>query len=479
MSDVVLSLQSIDKRFGEVQALAAASLTVRRGTIHAVLGENGAGKTTLMRIAFGAMRPDAGSISLDGVPVALASSRDAITRGLGMVHQHFTLVPAMTVAENVALGGKGRLRIGEVATRVRELADRTGLPVDPAVRVSQLGVGAQQRVEILKALHRNARILIMDEPTAVLAPQESDELFGWLRRFAADGGTVVLVTHKLTEALAVADDVTVLRRGARVVSAPASELRVDALVQAMTGNAIPGESAARRAHPAAREECVARLDSASVRDARGVMRLRDASLRCHAGEIIGLAGVEESGVHELVRILAGRLAPTSGSVSLPSLIGFIPEDRLRDAVIDAFTLAENLALRGAGARRGRMRWPAIAAQAAGVMARHDVRAPSPMTRAGVLSGGNQQKFVVGRELDEHPPLVVAENPVRGLDIRATDQVMREIAACAAAGSAVVIHSADVDELLPVADRMYVVFAGVVREVPVERAAVAAALVGAR
>jgi simple sugar transport system ATP-binding protein len=209
-----------------------------------------------------------------------------------------------------------------------------------------------------------------------------------------------------------------------------------------------------------------------------VVRVREASVECFAGEIIGLAGVEGSGVHELLRVLAGRLAPTTGVATLPPRIGFVPEDRLRDAVIEEFTLTENLALRGAGARHGRLPWSAMAAQTAGLMGRHDVRAPSPAARAGTLSGGNQQKFVVGRELDERPALVVAENPVRGLDIRSTAHVLRELAGSAAAGSAVVFYSADIDELLPLADRMLVVFAGRVREVAVERSAVANALVGA-
>lgn len=478
VSDHALALSDISKRFGDVHALASASLTVRRGTVHAVLGENGAGKTTLMRVAFGLVHPDAGRIAINGTPATLTSSVDAIARGVGMVHQHFTLVPAMTVAENIALGGRGRLKIGKVAAAVRQLTERTGLAVDPAARVDTLGVGAQQRVEILKALHGQARLLILDEPTAVLTPRESDELFAWLRRFVADGGTAVLVTHKLQEALAVADDVTVLRHGANVVSAPATALTVDALVRAMTGDETTAVAMVTRERDTARGACVAQFRSVGVRDARGVHRVREASADIHAGEIVGVAGVEGSGVHEVIRLFAGRMRATTGTVVVPSVIGFIPEDRLRDAVIPSFTLTENLALRGAGARHGRLHWPALESQTAGVMARHDVRAPSPTTRAGTLSGGNQQKFVVGRELDEHPPLVVAENPVRGLDIRATEHVLRELVASAAAGSAVVVYSADVDELLPLVDRMLVVFNGTLREVPVERAAVAAALVGA-
>ena len=488
VSESALALEAIDKRFGEVQALRGASLNVRRGTLHAVLGENGAGKTTLMRIAFGLMPSDAGGVYIDGAPVTLTSGADAICRGLGMVHQHFTLVPAMTAAENIALGGRGRLDVRAVAARVQALVERTGLRVDPSARIASLGVGAQQRVEILKALYSNARLLILDEPTAVLTPPETEELFAWLRRFVSEGGTAVLVTHKLQEALAVADDVTVLRRGQCVLAASSAQLDMTALVRAVTGddadepfskpdNATAASTAPTRRVPQ-RGACVARLDAVSARDARGVERVREATVDCFAGEIIGLAGVEGSGVHELLRLLAGRLTPSSGVATLPSRIGFIPEDRLRDAVIEEFTLTENVALRGAGARRGRMPWTAMAALTAGLMERHDVRALSPATRAGALSGGNQQKFVVGRELDEHPTLVVAENPVRGLDIRATAHVLRELAGSADAGSAVVFYSADIDELLPVADRMLVVFAGRVREVAVERAAVANALVGA-
>jgi simple sugar transport system ATP-binding protein len=395
-----------------------------------------------------------------------------------MVHQHFTLVPAMTAAENIALGGHGRLELRAVAARVQQLVERTGLRVDPSVRVAALGVGAQQRVEILKALYSDARVLILDEPTAVLTPSEAEELFAWLRRFVSDGGTAVLVTHKLPEALAIADDVTVLRRGQCVLTSAAAALDMQALVRAVTGDDAGGPSDIPRRRTPQRGDCVARLDAVSAHDARGVVRVHRATFDCFSGEIIGLAGVEGSGVHELLRLLAGRMAPSSGVATLPSRIGFIPEDRLHDAVIEEFTLTENLALRGAGERRGRMPWPALAAQTAGLMDRHDVRAPSPATHAGALSGGNQQKFVVARELDERPALVVAENPVRGLDIRATAHVLRELAGSADAGSAVVFYSADIDELLPLADRMLVVFAGQVREVAVDRSAVANALVGA-
>ncbi len=478
MSDSALTLHAIDKRFGAVQALSSASLEVRRGTLHAVLGENGAGKSTLMRIAFGMMRANGGTIAIGGAPTALTSSADAIARGLGMVHQHFTLVPAMTAAENIALGGHGLLNIRHVAARVQQLSEHTGLAVDPHARVDTLGVGAQQRVEILKALYSDAHTLILDEPTAVLTPRESDELFAWLRRFVASGGTAVLVTHKLQEAVAAADDVTVLRRGRCVHTSRAADVGIAVLVRAVTGDDASAPASAVTRAAGARGALVARLHGVSARDARGVERIRDASVECFAGEIIGLAGVEGSGVHELLRLLAGRLTPSAGTVNVPTAIGFVPEDRLRDAVIEEFTLTENVALRDAAGRTGRMHWSVLDVQTAGIMQRHDVRAPSPVARVGELSGGNQQKFVVGRELDKHPSLVVAENPVRGLDIRATEHVLRELVASAGAGAAVVVYSADIDELLPIAHRMLVVFAGRVHEVRVDRAAVASALVGA-
>lgn len=478
MSDIALALHNIDKRFGDLQALAGVSLTVHRGTLHAVLGENGAGKTTLMRIVYGMMRQDAGTVVIDGHVLGHASSAEAIRRGVGMVHQHFTLVPTMTAAENIALGGHGALKIRQVDAAVRTLSERVGLPVDPTGRIDTLGVGAQQRVEIVKALYRNARLLILDEPTAVLTPQETDELFVWLRVFVADGGTVVLVTHKLQEALASADDVTVLRHGHVVTTGAAAHLTVDGLVRAITGDErTPLTASAIRRLPT-RGPVIARLHMATWRDPHGVVRVRDAEMVCYSGEIIGVAGVEGSGVQELLRLLAGRLRPTHGTADLPSSIGFIPEDRQRDGLIEAFTLTENVALRGAGSRRGRMRWQALEVQTAALMNHHDVRAPSVAVRASSLSGGNQQKLIIGRELEDRPSLVVAENPVRGLDIRATEHVLRELAASAEAGSAVVVSSTDIDEVLPLADRMLVVYGGLVREVPVDRVAVARALVGA-
>jgi simple sugar transport system ATP-binding protein len=436
------------------------------------------------------LRPDAGTIRIAGAPAALQSSADAIARGIGMVHQHFTLVPAMSVAENVALGMRGRYDARTAAERVRDLGDRTGLLLDPAARVDTLSVGAQQRLEIVKALARDAQILILDEPTAVLAPGEADELLQWIRRFRDGRRAVVLITHKLREALSVADDVTVLRRGTTIVSGPAETLDEATLVTALLGGApdaaaLPAEMRrplAATTRPAASHvggSPVAALHHVSMQDDRGAPVLRDVTLEVHAGEIVGLAAVEGSGQRELLRLLAGRMTPAKGTVSLPSAVAFIPEDRHRDAMALDLTLVENIALRGLSTRRGRLPWDAFRRATVDVMARFDVRAAGPAATGRELSGGNQQKLVLGRELAERPAMVVAENPTRGLDIRATAAVQDQLRAARDAGSAVVLYSSDLEEVLALADRVLVVHAGEVAAVQApNRESVGRAMLGA-
>ncbi|HXD21733.1 MAG TPA: ATP-binding cassette domain-containing protein, partial [Gemmatimonadaceae bacterium] len=348
MTGLALTLRGISRQFGSTVALDGAQLEVREGTLHALLGENGAGKTTLMRLAFGMLRPDAGSIEMNGVPRHWRSSADAIGAGIGMVHQHFLLVPAMTVAENVALGDRGLFRAFDpraAAERVRTIGAETGLALDPAARVADLPVGAQQRLEIVKALARDAKILILDEPTAVLSPAESQELYGWLRSFVARGRTVVLITHKVREALALADDVTVLRRGRTVLTGTPAGVGEAAVIDAMVGAPVASDPAPPGSASAAPGQTVASLHGVSVTDDRGITRLRDATVDLRAGEIVGIAGVEGSGQRELLRVIAGRLRPGRGRVGLPARIGFVPEDRLRDALIPAMTLVENFALK--------------------------------------------------------------------------------------------------------------------------------------
>ena len=471
----LLQLADITVRFGTVTALAEAGMTVRAGTVHALLGENGAGKSTLMRVAFGMLRPQAGTITWRGAPVALPSPAAALALGVGMVHQHFSLVPEMTVAENVALGGRGRFDPTAAAARVREVAARAGLTLDPTARVRDLPVGAQQRCEIVKALARDVSLLILDEPTAVLAPSEAAELLAWVRGFADRGGAVVLITHKLRDALAVANDVTVLRRGVVQLQAARDEVTEDAVAAAMLGRAREGGEGTgalgvrrQKARDEDRNEdgnedrgdaAALTLDAVTYTDAAGVQRVANATLQLRGGEIVGVAAVEGSGQHELLRLMAGRLAPTTGQLRRPAATGFIPEDRHRDAVLLDAPLTENVALRGAATRRGLMRWDQVATDTAALMARHDVRAPGPDVPMRTLSGGNQQKLVLARELDGHPALLVAENPTRGLDFVATAAVHDALRAARANGVAVVLYSSDLDEVLALADRVVVMLGG--------------------
>ena len=485
-----LALRGVRKRFGATLALDGATLEARAGRVHALLGENGAGKTTLMRVAFGMVRPDAGDVVVRGHARRPASPAEAIALGLGMVHQHFTLVPAMTVAENIALGGRGRFDAHAAERRVESLGEATGLRVPARARVADLGVGAQQRVEILKALARDAHTLVLDEPTAVLAPAEARELLGHLRRFAGAGRAVVLITHKLRDALAVADEVTVLRAGRTVLAAPAASLTERGLARAMLGEAplddpaLADELLARTPAPAATGgtgadagAVVARLERVTLADERGIVRIRDATLEVRGGEIVGIAGVEGAGQRELLRALGARLAPRSGTVVTPGRIGFVPEDRHRDALVLDFTVVENLVLAGAGSRRGRIAWREEARRAAALLERHDVRASGVGAHARTLSGGNQQKLVLARELADAPPLVVAENPTRGLDVRAAAAVHGALRAARASGSGVVVHSSDLDEVLALADRVVVVHDGVLREAPADRERVGRAMLG--
>ena len=506
----MLELAAIHKRFGTTRALDRATLLVRPGSVHALLGENGAGKTTLMRIAFGELRPDAGSVRIAGSDARLRSPADAIARGVGMVHQHFALVPAMTVAENVALGGRGLFHPASAAERVRRLGEETGLVLDPDARVAELGVAAQQRAEIVKALARDARLLVLDEPTAVLAPAEAGELLRWLRRYADAGNAVVLITHKLREAISVADDVTVLRRGRTVATMAAAEATETSLAAAMLGagqndaargqrvvvdaageaNVVLGGGppmvGARDARDAARPHVpyeatrpvVITADRLLLRDERGVERIRDATFRIAAGEIVGVAAVEGSGQRELLRALAGRLAPSSGALHLPPRVGFVPEDRHEDALVLDFALHENVALRGLGARRGVIAWREMEAETRGLMTAFDVRAAGPRVPARTLSGGNQQKLVLARELADAPAALVVENPTRGLDIRASAAVRDRLRQARDAGTAVVLHSGDLDETLALADRILVVHAGRVSEAPRDRDVVGRMMLGA-
>ena len=474
MTEAVLQLSSIDKRFGDVVALDRTDFALRQGTVHALLGENGAGKTSLMRIAFGMVQPDAGIMRVAGRPVRFRSPVDAIASAIGMVHQHFTHIAAMTVAENVALGGRGLYRSATAERRVEELGAKTGLSLDPRARAGNLPVSAQQRLEILKALARNAHVLILDEPTAVLAPAEAEDLLSWLRSFATSGHAVVLITHKLREAMAIADDVTVLRRGRSVLATTADRVTYDDLAAAMLGDIAVS---AGDVPVLSKGLVVVRLDRLTIHDERGVVRIRDATAEIRGGEIVAIAGVEHSGHHELLQTIAGRHHPTSGRLEHSGTVAYVPGDRHRDALVLGFTLVENVALKGSGARRGRMDWGGLRAQTGALVAEHDIRPAHVELPVRSLSGGNQQKLVLARELAGRPSLLVAENPTRGLDVRATAAVHARLRAAAAEGLAVIVHSSDLDEALELSTRILVVHAGQVVEVPRDRDRVGRAMLG--
>ena len=488
---LALALRGIDKRYGSTQALSSASLEIRTGTVHALLGENGAGKTTMMRIAYGLEHADAGSLEVHGARVRLASVADAIARGIGMVHQHFTLVPVMTVAENLALGEHGRLDLTQVTSRVQALSRETGFALDPAARIESLPVGAQQRVEIAKALVRDARVLILDEPTAVLVPTESAELLRWLRAYADQGNTVVLITHKLREALSVADDVTVLRRGRTVLTAPRAETTPETLIDAMIGSPTDEDvallkttvSAAAPTTPSvdATHGVAFHADRVTLADSRNIVRIRGATFTIFAGEMVGIAGVEGSGQRELLRALAGRHPLASGTLTRPASVGFVPEDRHHDAVLLDRNLAENVALRGAGRRRGTIAWDTMHAQTEVLLHAFDVRAAGTRAPMRTLSGGNQQKLVLARELRaddvSNARALVVENPTRGLDVRATADVHARLRMTRADGAAVVLYSTDIDEVLMLASRVLVVYGGTVHEVALDRDAIGRAMLG--
>jgi general nucleoside transport system ATP-binding protein len=477
-----LRCSGLSKRYAGVHALDGADFTLRPGTVHALLGENGAGKTTLMRVAFGLVQPDSGALERDGQPFHPRSPLDALASGLGMVFQHFSLVPAMTVAENVVLGGRGRYSPSDAAEVVNALGERTGLRIDPWLRIADASLGVQQRCEILKALARDARLLMLDEPTAVLAPTEASELLQWVRRFADAGNSVVLVTHRLRDALQVSDDVTVLRRGRTVLSASARDVSEAALAYAMVGGAEQAPTTAARGGAERQVDvssAVLEARDVSVVDDAGRVRVRGASFAVHAGEIVGVAGIEGEGQHELLRVIAGRVLPTSGTVRRPDMLGFVPEDRQHDAVLLDGTLTDNYALRGAGRRRGRMPWAEFAARTRVLLAAFDVRAEGADAVMRGLSGGNQQKFVLARELSERPPALVVENPTRGLDIRAADAVRSALRMARNDGTAILCYSSDLDEVLALADRVIVMVDGRIVDVAADRSAIADAMIARR
>jgi simple sugar transport system ATP-binding protein len=454
-----LTLGGISKRFAEVVALDSATLHLAPGSVHALLGENGAGKTTLMRIAFGAIAPDAGVVQIDGSPVHFHSSADAIRRGIRMVHQHCALVPQLSALENFALGGHGRFHATQERERLAQCSAELGVDIDPAIRVDAMSAAEQQHLEIAKALRGNCRILILDEPTASLAPAQARALLQWTRRFAESGRSVVLITHRLPDALDVADAVTVLRHGRTALSGAVENLTETQLLTAMLGAAPTAERERSSAVRATSQRPVASLHAVSARDNVHREQLFDISIDLHHGEIVGIAGLERSGHRLLLRVLAGRRMPTAGSVSAPEDLAFIPEDVRGEAIAGAMQLWENVAIRGAERRSGWINRTSWTNKTRRLLSEFDVRAATERVPADTLSGGNQQRLVLARELTGEPSLIVAENPTRGLDVAAAALVRERLRIARDRGAAVVFYSSDLDELVADCDRTLVMYAG--------------------
>ena len=465
---MLLDLQDISKSFDSVQALRGVDFSVRGGEVHAVLGENGAGKSTLMHIAVGLLRPGGGTISVDGQPVRFRSARDARRRGIGMVHQHSTAVPAFSVMENIALAAGWPVDPHALRRRTAELTARLALHLDPLQPAAELSVALKQRLEIVKALASDAGILLLDEPTAVLAPAEASELFQFVRGFVKAGGGVVLVTHKLDEALRIANRVTVLRRGRVVLSGPTTEATADSLTEAMIGGVVV---MAERRSPTTGGPVLIRCEALEVKGGSGA-GLRQASFAVRGGELVAVAGVEGNGQRELLRAVAGLLRPFRGLLEVSRPIAFVPEDRTTEGVIPALTLTENVVLgigRSApwikGRRVRRVDWAAARRRTVEMLQESNVRAAGPEATAGSLSGGNQQKLLMARAFERRPRVLVAENPTRGLDVQAAATVHARLRAAATAGAAVLIYSNDLDEVVELGDRVLVAANGEITEAP--------------
>jgi simple sugar transport system ATP-binding protein len=468
-AETAVQMQGITKRFGPVQALRGADFALAAGEVHALLGENGAGKSTLMQVLYGLLTADAGTVTVGGRALPPGSPRQAMAAGIGMVHQHFSQVARMTVAENVGLGRPG-LRFDRAAAtaEVRRVGEWTGLVLDPAAVAGDLPAGLRQRLEIVKALAREVRVLLLDEPTAALTPREVDDLFAALRTLVAAGIGVVLITHKMREVKAIADRVTVLRRGEVVLTGPAGGFTPEQLGRAMVGESA-GEEALRlaiEAAPAAaapgerRAGPVLVVQGVTVAGMTGApARVREVSLNVEAQEIVGIVAVEGNGQRELMRAVAG-LEPFQGTITTSDggSVGFIPEDRQHEGLILDFTITDNMAL---GAVHGLwMDRPYMEHEAALAIEEYAIRTPGPARPVSVLSGGNQQRVVLARELGRRPALLVAENPTRGLDVRATADVHARLRSAAREqGLGVLFYSTDLDEVLAVADRIGVMVNG--------------------
>jgi len=476
--ELILEMRGIRKAFPGVVANDNVSFDVRRGEVHALLGENGAGKSTLMNILYGLYRPDGGEIRVNGKAASFSSAREAIQAGIGMVHQHFMLIPVMTVAENIVLGvePKKHLLLDESGAeqRVREISERFGLAVDPTALVSDITVGQQQRVEILKALYRGADLLILDEPTAVLTPQEAGELFQIIKSLQTDGKSIIFISHKLNEVLEIADRITVLRRGKTIETVPRKGATEESLARAMVGRDVLLHVEKTAAKPG---DVLLAAKELHVLDDRGIEKVRGVSLEVRAGEIVGIAGVDGNGQTELIDAITGLQKIESGSVTIAGTqlthasaraaldlgVGHIPEDRQRRGLVLEFSVAENIALHDYAKRPdARFGWlfpGRMTNRAKRLINDFDVRGGGPSTPAGALSGGNQQKLVAAREIDRDPKILIAAQPTRGLDVGAIEYLHRRLIAERDKGRAILLISLELDEILSLSDRILVLYEG--------------------
>ncbi|WP_293030348.1 ABC transporter ATP-binding protein [Natronococcus sp.] len=478
--DLAVHLDGITKRFPGVVANDDVDLRVERGSVHALLGENGAGKTTLMNVLYGLYEPTEGRVVVDEKPRQFDRPRDAIDTGVGMIHQHFMLVDTMTVAENIALGNEpkkwGGLAVDRdrIEREIADLCDRYGFSVDPSATVGELSVGAQQRVEILKALYRGADVLILDEPTAVLTPQEVEDLYGVLEELTEQGKTIIFITHKLGEAMHSADAITVLRDGKSVGTVePATTTRED-LAELMVGREVLLEA---DSDPVETGGAILSASNVTVENDRGVEVVSGIDLEVRAGEIVGIAGVDGNGQSELIEAITGLQTPDEGTVRfdgddvtnwsrrrrIDAGMAHVPEDRHEQGLVMPFDLVENAVLGSQRsprfARGGRIDWAGVRDHAEDVIETYDVRPPNADADAESFSGGNQQKFVVGRELERDPELVVATHPTRGVDIGSTEFIHERLLDLRREGKAVLLVSSALDEVQSLSDRLAVIYEG--------------------
>ena len=474
----VIEMREITKVFGEFVANDKINLELRKGEIHALLGENGAGKSTLMNMLAGLLEPTSGEIVVNGQVVKLDSPSKAASLGSGMVHQHFMLVEAFTVSENIILGSEltknGVLDIARATREINELSERYGLAVDPSAKVADISVGAQQRVEILKTLYRGADILIFDEPTAVLTPSEIDELMAIMKNLVKEGKSIILITHKLDEIRAVSDRVTVIRRGKSIETVEIAGATNADLAEMMVGRSVSFKTEKQAAQP---KEVILSIKDLVVNENRGVPAVKNLSLDVRAGEIVGIAGIDGNGQSELIQAITGLRKIESGSVELKGQsivglrprqitemsVGHVPEDRHRDGLVLEMMISENIALqtyyKEPLSKKGILNYSNIIGYAKQLMQEFDVRAASEIVPAKALSGGNQQKAIIAREVDRNPDLLIVSQPTRGLDVGAIEYIHKRLIQERDNGKAVLVVSFELDEILNVSDRIAVIHDG--------------------